>query len=111
MDELLRDRASRSLEHVFAMLALIVPSQPLAIAFRGLHTDDVMLRGTALEWLESALPPAVRERLWPFLETERRAARAAPRVAGAVLRELLQSDASIAANLRALRARERAPES
>jgi hypothetical protein len=105
MDELLRDRASRSLEHVFTMLALVLPSQPLAIAFRGLHTDDAMLRGTALEWLESALPPAVRERLWPFLEDDRRR-RPAARVRDDVLAELLHSSGSIADNLRARRARE-----
>jgi HEAT repeat protein len=48
MDEFVRDRANRSLEHVFTLLALALPRQPLRIAFRGLHTDDPLLRGTAL---------------------------------------------------------------
>ena len=36
MDELVRDRANRSLEHVFTLLALVLPRKPLRIAFRGL---------------------------------------------------------------------------
>src|SRR5262249_32088024 len=38
VDEFLRQRASRSLEHVFTVLSLVLPAQPLTIAFRGLHT-------------------------------------------------------------------------
>jgi hypothetical protein len=63
----LRDRASRSLEHVFTMLSLVMPRQPLQIAFQGLHTDDPQLRGTALEYLETALPVPVRVKLWPYI--------------------------------------------
>ncbi|HET7038899.1 MAG TPA: hypothetical protein VFH97_03370, partial [Gemmatimonadales bacterium] len=101
-DELIRDRANRSLEHVFTMLALILPRQPLRVAFRGLHTDDAHLRGTALEYLEAILPEDVRKALWPFLE-DRRAARATPRPTEAVLRELLESHQSIVINLEKLR--------
>jgi hypothetical protein len=35
MDEAIRDRANRSLEHVFTLLALALPREPLRIAFRG----------------------------------------------------------------------------
>ena len=55
LEELVRDRASQSLAHVFTLLALVLPTEPLRIAFRGLHTDDEGLRGTALEYLESVL--------------------------------------------------------
>lgn len=68
--EVVRDRANRSLEHVFTLLALDLPREPLRLAFHGLHTDDRHLRGTALEYLESVLPDEVRTRLWPFLEPE-----------------------------------------
>ena len=68
LDSFVRDRASRSLAHVFTLLSLVLPPEPLRIAFRGLHTDDQNLRGTALEYLEGVLPPAIRERLWPFLD-------------------------------------------
>ena len=70
----MKDRASRSLAHVFTLLSLVLPAEPLQIAFRGLHTDDQNLRGTALEYLEGVLPPAdSRRALWPFLEDPRTA--------------------------------------
>src|SRR5690606_10847573 len=44
VDEFLKTRTSRSLEHVFTLLSLVLPSEPLRIAFHGLHTDDANLR-------------------------------------------------------------------
>ena len=55
LDEVLKDRADKSLEHVFSLLALELPAEPLKVAFRALHSDDRMLRGLALEYLESNL--------------------------------------------------------
>jgi len=72
---LLRDRTRRSLEHVFRLLSLVLPKEPLGIAFRGLQAGDENLRGIALEYLESVLPPSVREPLWPSLEDHRPAER------------------------------------
>ena len=102
-DELVGNRAHRGLEHVFTLLSLVLPKEPLRISFRALHTDDEMLRGTALEYLESTLPPPVRERLWPLLEDKRPADRA-PRSHEEVLAELLESHASIQVRLLELRA-------
>ncbi len=99
LGDLVRQRASRSLEHVFTLLSLMLPRQPLQIAFRGLHTDDPQLRGTALEYLETALPSAIRRQLWPFIgdaPAPRRPSRPPEQVAAA----LLESRESIAANLR-----------
>ena len=101
-DEVLRERASRSLEHVFTLLALVLSRQHLTIAFRALHTSDPMLRGTALEYLETLLPEPIRARLWPYLE-DRRSARPAARPAADVAQDLLRSRQSIALNLEALR--------
>jgi hypothetical protein len=98
LDELLGDRANRSLEHVFTILALLLPRQPLKIAFRGLHTNDQVLRGTALEYLETALPPEIRSQLWPFLDSSGRKA-GKRRTSAQVLQSLLESNASIAVNL------------
>jgi AAA family ATP:ADP antiporter len=67
---LLEERADKSLEHVFTLLALVLPREPLFAAHHALHSRDAYLRGTALEYLESVLPHAVRERLFPFLESE-----------------------------------------
>jgi len=105
MDEMLRDRANRALEHLFTVLALILPRQPLKVAFRGLHTDDAHLRGTALEYLETALPDDLRKAVWPFLEDSRRP-RGERRSAEDVLKQLLESNHSIAINLQELRKRE-----
>ena len=102
MDEMLRDRANRALEHVFTVLALVLPRQPLKIAFRGLHTSDRVLRGTALEYLETSLPDDIRKALWPFLE-DLRSRRSSQKTAEQVLGDLLASNQSIAVNLEALR--------
>ena len=61
-------RAAVELEHVFTVLGLALPAEPLRIALRALHTHDETLRGTALEYLESILPPDVRAQLWPLLD-------------------------------------------
>ena len=103
MDEFVRDRANRSLEHVFTLLALALPRQPLRIAFRGLHTDDPLLRGTALEYLESALPPEIRRPLWPYLEDNRPKRPGATPPAPEALRALLQSSESIVLRLEDLK--------
>lgn len=60
--------AGESLAHVFTLLALILPAEPLRVAFRGLHSDDQRLRGTALEYLDSVLPREVHDRLLRRLE-------------------------------------------
>jgi hypothetical protein len=102
VDGLVKDRASRSLGHVFTLLSLVLPSEPLQIAFRGLHTDDVNLRGTALEYLEGVLPPEIRERLWPFLEDTRPRTRPV-RARTEILADLLRSNESIVMNLEQLK--------
>ena len=44
LDEFVRDRAGTSLAHVFTLLALVLPREPLQIAFRSLQTDDQQLQ-------------------------------------------------------------------
>lgn len=102
VDRFLRDRASRSLEHVFTLLSFTLPMQPLIIAFRGLHTTDDTLRGTALEYLELVLPEAIRASLWPFIEEERMP-RVPSRPRAEILAALMESHASIELNLKLLR--------
>jgi AAA family ATP:ADP antiporter len=106
--EALRVRASRSTEHVFTLLSLVLPRAPLQIAFKGLLTDDAVLRGTGLEYLESMLPREVWNSLRPYLEGEGPGAgeftsRARPREE--VLEDLLRSSQSIDLNLAELRKR------
>ena len=102
VDEFLRKRTSRSLEHVFNILSLALPREPLKIALRGLYTDDTNLKGTALEYLESILPGPIREGLWPFLEDDRRERRASGS-REQILADLMRSNQSIELNLAELR--------
>jgi hypothetical protein len=101
LEALVSARASRSLAHVFTLLALVLPPEPLRVAFAGLQATDAALRGTALEYLEAVLPPDIREHLWPFLEDERRTRRPA-RPRDEIVADLLRSNESIALNLDAL---------
>ncbi|HYQ89213.1 MAG TPA: hypothetical protein VEU09_06270 [Candidatus Binatia bacterium] len=103
VDDVIRERADKSLEHVFTLLALMLPRQPLRIAFRGLHVNDPFLRGTALEYLESALPPEIRKPLWPHLEDRRPSRPASARPTEEALEKLLQSNESIVIHLEELR--------
>ena len=106
--EALTNRATQSLAHVFTILSLTLPREPLRIAFRGLHTDDDRLRGTALEYLELILPPPVHERLSSLL-AHSTPVRIARRPHETVVAELLQSSDSILLNLSALKRRTDAP--
>jgi len=67
LDRVVRDRTERSIEHVFALLALVYGREPTMLALRALRHGDRAMRGTALEYLENVLPRGLRERLWPFL--------------------------------------------
>ena len=67
-DQFVQGRTNQALAHVFTLLSLVLPAEPVQLAFRGLQTDDANLRGTALEYLDGVLPPAIRQRLWPSLE-------------------------------------------
>ena len=98
VDEFVRGRAGRSLAHVFTLLSLILPREPLQIAFRSLHTEDRYMRGTALEYIESVLPTSVRQPLWPYLDDSRPSSRLT-RPREEVLAELLRSSASIMMDL------------
>ena len=103
IDSFVRDRAGESLAHVFTLLSLVLPREPLQLAFRGLQTDDVHLRGTALEYLDSVIPAPIRQRLWPFLE--QRPARISAKNREEAIAALLRSNLSIELNLEELRRR------
>jgi AAA family ATP:ADP antiporter len=102
VDEFLKDRANQSLGHVFTLLSLVLPAHPLQIAYRGLHTNDPGLRGTALEYLEGVLPSDIRERLWPFLG-DHPAPKGSTRSRDEIMADLLRSNESIVLNLEELR--------
>jgi hypothetical protein len=98
--ELLRDRASRSLEHLFTLLSLVYPAQTLRLAFHGLHTEDRYLRGTALEYLETILPESIWTSLWPLVEPGERQPARPSKTAEEALQDLMASRLSISVVLR-----------
>lgn len=103
LDALVGERANRALAHVFTLLELILPADPLRIAYRGLHTTDKALQGTALEYLENVLPHDIRDRLWPFLESGPEAS-LPRRSREEILEDLFRSNQSILLNLEQLQA-------
>lgn len=111
VDEFVKERANRSLAHVFTLLSLALPPEPLRIAFRGLHTDDPTLQGTALEYLEGVLPLSIREKLWPYLEDRRPSSGRPSRPRDEILADLVRSHDSIMINLEELEKREQGAKS
>ncbi len=97
LDEVLRDRADKSLEHVFSLLAVLLPIEPLKVAFRALHSEDRLLRGLGLEYLESNLSGKIVAQLRGLAEP---ALNAPPRPAQEVLNDLMASHQSILLNLK-----------
>src|SRR5581483_6054896 len=52
----LDDRAAKSISHIFTLLGLVLPPEPVRLAFRALRAEDRKLHGVALEYLDSVLP-------------------------------------------------------
>ena len=70
----------RNIEHVFALLATILPREPLQAAFRGIQSADPELRALTLEYFEGVLPPPVLARLWalPYFDDPTQSSGGAP---------------------------------
>jgi hypothetical protein len=90
------------LEYVFNIFSLALPREPLKIALRGLYTDDMNLRGTALEYLEGILPGPIRDGLWPFFGDDR-CEKSSGGSREQILAELMRSNQSIELDLAELR--------
>ena len=69
VEDELRGNAEADLlrEHVFNLLALALDREPVRIAARSFATDDAYLQGTAIEYLETVLPPRLFAALQPRL--------------------------------------------
>jgi hypothetical protein len=102
LDAVVRERSNRSMEHLFTILSLALPAQPLLMAYRALGGEDTHLRGTALEYLESVLPNEIRDSLWPFLE-DTRTGETIIRPREQIIDDLLRANQSMQINLRELR--------
>ena len=95
LDDVLKDRANKSLEHVFSLLALRLPGEPLRVAFRALHSDDTMLRGLALEYLECNLSATIVGQLANLLDPVAPSPGPQGRTPRDILDELMASQPSI----------------
>lgn len=98
LDDVLRERTNQSLEHVFSLLATILPREPLKTAFRALHSEDRLLRGLGLEYLSSTLPSNINTKLIDL--TGQGATLSPQRDAQAVLDELMASGNSLVFELK-----------
>jgi hypothetical protein len=107
-EQAVSERANQSLTHVFTLLSIALPTEPMRLAFGALHSTDQRVRGTALEYLDAVLPPDIRERLWPFLELQPAARRPARR-REEILADLLRANESIIMDLRGQGPQEGAP--
>lgn len=59
---------SRSLEHVFTLLGLVLEPRVLRLSMHAVRSRDKQMRGTALEYLENVLPEDIRKALWGHLQ-------------------------------------------
>jgi hypothetical protein len=66
------DLSHQNLEHVFSLLATVLPREPLQVALRGIRSPNPGLRGLALEYLESVLPPPILARMWQVVDVPAR---------------------------------------
>jgi ATP:ADP antiporter, AAA family len=71
MDKAIKDRAARSVAHIFTLLGLVLPRGPLLQAFRALQTEGGKQSGVALEYLDSVLPRSLREELKAYFDGSR----------------------------------------
>jgi AAA family ATP:ADP antiporter len=57
-------------EHIFRLLGLVYPRQPLQLAYKALSSRDENLRRTSLEYLEQILPLGLWQRILPLVDAE-----------------------------------------
>jgi hypothetical protein len=69
--ELTQRIAPPNLEFISSLVGVVLPREPVRVAFEGLTAKDQQLRGLALEYLESALPPDIGGSLLNLVDADR----------------------------------------
>ena len=64
----MKERETRTVSHIFTLLALALPGRPVQTAFRALQADGAWVKGVALEYLDSTLPEDLRRELTAYFE-------------------------------------------
>jgi AAA family ATP:ADP antiporter len=77
------------LRHLFNLLGVIFGPNVMDICFDSLQSEDLTIRGTALEYLENQLPQDVRTPLWPLIASGHSETRS-ERPAQEILRDLMK---------------------
>ncbi len=57
---------------MFSLLSTVLPRDPLKAAYRAVHSDDRLLRGLALDYLDGVLPEDLRPSFWAILDVDGR---------------------------------------
>ena len=72
MYDAIRDELERTakpdLDHVFELIGVVLPRRPVRVALEALEVEDPLLRGLALEYLESALPADIAATLLGYIQ-------------------------------------------
>jgi hypothetical protein len=66
----LRETMAQEVERIFRFMKLLLPGPDLHSAYEGLQSSAPDIRANAVEYLEHALPPRMRELLLPLLDNE-----------------------------------------
>ncbi|MBI3401138.1 MAG: HEAT repeat domain-containing protein [Acidobacteria bacterium] len=66
----LRETMGQEVERIFRFMKLLLPGPDLHSAYEGLQSSAPDIRANAVEYLEHALPPRMRELLLPLLDSE-----------------------------------------
>jgi hypothetical protein len=66
----LRETMGQEVERIFRFMKLLLPGPDLHSAYKGLQSSAPDIRANAVEYLEHALPPRMRELLLPLLDNE-----------------------------------------
>ena len=66
----MREEMERELERIFRLAKLLMPDHDLHSAYHGVQSDNAAVHANALEFLDHALPPRLRQSLLPLIDSE-----------------------------------------
>lgn len=73
LEQLLREKIQQGRERVFRLLGLVLPPAAAHAAYRAILEKDSAMRANGIEYLDNALPAALRKWVLPLLESRKEA--------------------------------------